>query len=66
MSSDKNVDNAFNQLDGALCLWARAKGEQPAAEYFVKSTVNVRKLLLDGKVYQVVITSQDEDEEDPK
>jgi hypothetical protein len=54
--NDKAVNDAFKQLDGALCLWARAKGEQPANSYFRESTVSVRELTLDGVKYQVVLT----------
>ncbi len=65
MSRDPKVDNAFKQLDGALCLWARAKGETPATGYFEEVTPNVRRLLLDGKVFQIILTAPD-DEEDTK
>jgi hypothetical protein len=58
---DKEIDVAFQQLDGALCIWARAKGEQPLPEYFRELTPNVRWLTLDGKTYQVVLTLIEDD-----
>ncbi len=63
MSSSKTpeVPNVFTQLEAALCLLARAKGERPQHQYFFNSTTNVAKLQLDGGSYQVVLT-QDEPE----
>jgi hypothetical protein len=54
-----DVDNVFKQLDAALCLLARAKGENPAKQYFWNSTPNVAKLLLDGGTYQIVLTKEE-------
>lgn len=56
-----DVPNVFTQLEAALCLLARAKGEQPARQYFYESTANVRHLLLDGGKYQIVLTKADEE-----
>jgi hypothetical protein len=55
-----NVDNVFTQLEAALCLLARAKGEVPAKAYFLKQSTNVSGLILDGGIFQVVITVPDE------
>lgn len=64
---DTDVDNAFKQLDGALCIWSRAKGEQPLKQYFHEVTPNVRRMLLDDKIYQVIITvANDEKDKDDK
>lgn len=51
-----DIDNVFTQLDAALCLLARAKGQQPQQTYFVEKTKNVRHLILDGGAFQVVMT----------
>lgn len=51
-----DVNNVFTQLEAALCLLARAKGDQPGKQYFVTQTTNVRRLVLDGGVYQIVLT----------
>jgi hypothetical protein len=61
-----DVNNAFTQLEAALCLLARAKGESPAAQYFTEKTQHVRVLTLDGAEFQVVMTSADQGEEKPK
>jgi hypothetical protein len=57
-----DVDGVFTQLDAALCLLARAKGESPAKQYFTATTPNVRRLRLDGAVFQIVLTHVEEDD----
>jgi len=61
-----DVDNVFTQLEAALCLLARAKGETPQQVYFHASTVHVRRLLLDGKIFQVVLTDIDDEKDEDK
>jgi hypothetical protein len=51
-----DINNVFTQLDAALCLLARAKGDAPQKQYFFEKTPNVRMLVLDGGAYQVVLT----------
>ena len=58
---DEAVNGAFKQLEGALCIWSRAKGISPAAMYFREVTSNVRLLALDGKLFQVIITETEAD-----
>lgn len=53
---DDKIDSAFEQLEGALCIWARAKGEQPLKKYFYEVMPNVRRMILDNKVYEIVLT----------
>ena len=61
------MTSVFTQLDAALCLLARAKGEEPQKEYFWHSTPNVAKMLLDGITYQIAITQEQEvPNEEPK
>lgn len=60
---DPSIDDAFNQLDGALCIWSRAKGETPFRQNFHEVSPNVRRMLLGDKIYQVVITEVKDDEE---
>ena len=57
-----DVQNVFIQLDAALCLLARSKGEAPQKQYFYHSTPNVAKLQLDGGTYQLVLTQESVDE----
>lgn len=57
-----DVEKIFSALDAALCLRARASGEQPAKQYFWHSTPNVAKLLLDGGIFQIVLTPADEED----
>lgn len=57
-----DVPAVFKQLDAALCLLARAKGESPQKQYFFHSTPNVAKLQLDGGIYQLVLTQEDPEE----
>ena len=54
-----DVPAVFKQLDAALCLLARAKGENPQKQYFFHSTPSVAKLQLDGGVYQIVLTQEE-------
>jgi hypothetical protein len=56
--SDRSVDidKAFSGLDAGLCLRARAMGETPLKAYFHEVTPNVRRLLINDKVFQVVLT----------
>lgn len=54
-----DVPNVFTQLEAALCLLARAKGENPQPKFFFNSTPNVAKLQLDGGTYQIVLTAED-------
>ena len=65
---DKDVDQAYKELDGALCIWARAKGETPLKQYFHEVSPNVRRMLLNDKVYQVIVTLADDEKpsETPK
>lgn len=58
-----DVNNIFTQLEAALCLLARAKGEAPQKKYFFTRTTNVRGLLLDNGTFQVVITEITDDPE---
>lgn len=60
---EPKIDNAFNQLDAALCLRARAIGEVPLKEYFHEVTPTVRRMLIDGVVFNVVVSLS---EEEPK
>jgi hypothetical protein len=53
---DKDIDQLFKELEGALCIWARAKGESPQKVYFHEVTPNVRRLLFNDKVFQVIVT----------
>jgi hypothetical protein len=64
MSNTKvpDVNNVFTQLDAALCLLARAKGEQSPKQFFFEQTPNVRKLVLDGGTFQVVLTQVEAEE----
>ena len=57
--STGDVPNVFTQLEAALCLLARAKGENPQKQYFYNSTPNVAKLQLDGGTYQIVLTQEE-------
>jgi hypothetical protein len=61
-SNDK-VEDAFKQLDGALCIWARAKGETPLKQYFHQVTPNVRRVLIGETVYQMILTVADEEDQ---
>ena len=61
-----DVPNVFTQLEAALCLLARAKGESPAKQYFFHSTPNVAKLQLDGGVYQIVLTREEPETDEKK
>lgn len=54
-----DTDNVFTQLEAALCLLARAKGEAPAKQYFFKSTPSTAQLQLDGGTFNIVLTTQD-------
>lgn len=54
---DQNIDQLVKELEGALCIWARAKGEQPQKLYFHEVTPNVHRLLFGDKVFQLVITA---------
>lgn len=65
MSRDPKVDDAFKQLEGALCIWARAKGESPMKQYFHEVTANVRRVIIGDTVFQMILTVPDETE-DPK
>lgn len=58
---DPRIDSAFKELDGALCIWARAKGENPAPEYFHEVTPNIRRVIIGDAVYQMILTVADED-----
>lgn len=62
-----DVNNVFTQLDAALCLLARAKGETPQKQYFFESTSTVRTLVLDGGKFNIVLTQVEEEapKEDP-
>lgn len=60
---DPGVDDAFKQLDGALCIWARAKGETPLREYFHEVTPNSKRMLLGDKVFLVTIAEAKDDEQ---
>lgn len=60
---DPKVDDAFNQLDGALCIWDRAKGESPKKQYFHEVTCNVRRVLIGDTVFQMILTVADDDAE---
>jgi len=51
-----DVASVFLQLDAALCLLSRAKGEKPPAQYFDQRSKHVCRLTLDGHTYQLVIT----------
>lgn len=56
MSKVPNEDAVFMQLEGALILLARAKGEQPARSYLeAMDGSNSRLLKLDGGEYVVAI-----------
>lgn len=61
MNDEDKVDDAFKQLDGALCIWARAKGESPMKQYIHKMSNNVRRMLIGDNVFQVIITVADEE-----
>ena len=54
-----DVPNVFTQLEAALCLLSRAKGENPPTKFFFHSTPNVAKLQLDGGTYQIVLTQEE-------
>jgi hypothetical protein len=54
-----DVSNVYTQLEAALCLLARAKGENPAKQYFYEVTPGICRLALDGGVFQVVVTTVD-------
>jgi hypothetical protein len=58
---DPVVDDAFKQLDGALCIWARAKGEQPQKAYFHEVNPYMRRLLLGDQIFEVTIVPADDD-----
>ncbi len=66
--TDRNsdVDDVYKQLEGALCIWSRAKGESPQQLYFHEETPNSRRLLFGDKIYNVVITPVGAESEDPK
>jgi glucose dehydrogenase len=55
---DPRIDDAFKQLDGALCLWARAKGETPMKQYIHEVTPDVRRVLV-GDVVFIVTPAND-------
>jgi len=55
-------NDVFKQLEGALCLWARAKGEVPAKSYFnVLEDSRSRILALDGHQYIIAIAKIGDD-----
>jgi hypothetical protein len=56
-----DVASVFLQLDAALCLLARAKGEKPQSQFFDQRSQHVCRLMLDGALFQVVITKVEED-----
>lgn len=61
-----DANDVFTQLDAALCLLARAKGERPASEYFSlvpDMETDVRKLSLDGGIYSIAIIKMGEENE---
>lgn len=62
MSKDPRIDDAFKQLDGALCIWARARGETPMKKYFHEVTPNVRRVIIGDTVFQMILTVPDEEE----
>lgn len=56
MSRDPKIDDAFKQLDGALCIWARAKGETPMKQYIHEITPNVRRIIIGDTIFQVILS----------
>jgi hypothetical protein len=59
---DTRIDDAFKQIDGALCIWARAKGEQPLKQgYLTEVTPCVRRILIGDTVYQCILTVADDE-----
>lgn len=58
---NEDVDDAFKQLDGALCLWARAKGENPMKQYFHEVTPIHRRMIIGDVVFDVTITLADDE-----
>lgn len=59
---DPRIEEAFKQLDGALCIWARAMGETPLRQYIFEVTHNRRRVLIGDTVYQFVVTVADEND----
>lgn len=53
------VNDAFRELDGALCLWARAKGETPLKQYLHEVTPTVRRVLIGDMVF-IITPAKDE------
>ncbi len=53
---DPKIDDAFTQLDGALCIWSRAKGEQPLKQYIEEVTPNTRRVLIGDTVFVFTVT----------
>lgn len=61
MNREPKIDNAFAQLDAALCLRSRAIGEVPLKEYFHEVTPTVRRMLIDGVLFNVVMSLSDDE-----
>jgi len=61
---DQKIDEAFKQLEGALCIWARACGETQLKEYCTEMTSGVRRVLIGDEVFEMTLVPIDSDEED--
>ena len=57
---DPRLDKAFNELDGALCIWARAKGETPLKQYVHEVTPKSRRVLIGDLVFLVTLVEDEE------
>lgn len=57
---DKDIDQLVKELDGALCIWARAKGETPQKIYFHEVTPTTLRLLFNDQVFQVEISKPED------
>lgn len=51
-----DVDKAYSGLDAGLCLRARAMGEVPLKQYFHEVTPSVRRVIINDKVFNIVLT----------
>jgi len=60
---DPKIEDAFKQLDGALCIWARAKGEQPLKQYFHEVTPFIRRVIIGDVVYQMILSVADDEDQ---
>lgn len=63
MNRKPDVDDVFSQLEAGLVIVDRVKQREPQKSYFRKVTTNVRRLMLDGKEFQVVLTEIEEDDD---